>query len=402
MDRPQSSCVCQSISLKRTRSVWNEAMKPLKIFFSIVFVLILANNVRLISHWNESRGVYDDICYLRQAHLFQRFGWHGLDTNLVYDDDRYLAGKLRDINFSTWSDTTTAPCHIKPAGADKRVLVPPPGTGFLLALFPEGRQVIPLYALANVIVAAFALAGLWLARRPGAVGLAAAFGTIAIYFMINPTKASYSMAPTMVVCALAGFLTAKLFADEDKPAITLTVIVGLLLGLAVSFRLANVLLSAGYFLFFGLSFLTRRSLDSFVQGLSFGLGFVAGMLPVLAAHAINAGSPLATTYGAVDTVPPSLDPGVLRAYLTDPQFPLAVAVCVGTAMLWRFVGQSSMRGLVFIVAGNFALNLAFFISHPVFTQYYTIPISMLSLWTLLFAALRMRDERPEGWKPLAA
>jgi len=182
----------------------------------------------------------------------------------------------------------------------------------------------------------------------------------------------------------------------------LTAVVGVLLGLAVSFRLANVLLSAGYFLFFGLSFLTRRSLESFVQGLSFGLGFVVGMLPVLAAHAINAGSPFATTYGAVDTVPPSLDPGVLRAYLMDPQFPLVVAVCVGTAMLWRFVRQSSMRGLVFIVAGNFALNLAFFISHPVFTQYYTIPISMLSLWTLLFAALRIRDQGPEGWKPLAA
>ena len=34
--------------------------------------------------------------------------------------------------------------------------------------------------------------------------------------MINPTKASYSVAPTMMVCALAGYLTAKLFADTDR------------------------------------------------------------------------------------------------------------------------------------------------------------------------------------------
>ena len=26
-------------------------------------------------------------------------------------------------------------------------------------------------------------------------------------------------------------------------------------------------------------------------------------------------------------------------------------------------------------------------SHPVFTPYYTVPIAMLSLWTLLFASL---------------
>ena len=30
--------------------------------------------------------------------------------------------------------------------------------------------------------------------------------------MINPTKASYSMAPTMVVCAAAAWLTARLLA----------------------------------------------------------------------------------------------------------------------------------------------------------------------------------------------
>ncbi len=31
-------------------------------------------------------------------------------------------------------------------------------------------------------------------------------------------------------------------------------------------------------------------------------------------------------------------------------------------------------------------------SHPVFTPYYTVPISMLSLWTLLFATLKPYGE----------
>jgi hypothetical protein len=376
--------------------VWNEAMKPLKIFFGIVFLLILASNIRLISHWNESRGVYDDICYLRQAHLFQRFGWHGLDTNIAFDDDHYLAGKLHEINYPTWNDVNTAPCHVIPANVAKLVLAPPPGTGFVLSLFPEGSQVISLYTLANVIVAGFALAGLWRARRPNSVVLAGVFGALSIYFMINPTKASYSIAPTMVCCALAGFLTAKLFADEDRSRLVLTAVIGLLIGLSGSFRLPNVLLSVGYFLFFGLAFLRWRTRDTFLQGLSFGLAFLVGVLPLLVANAINAGSPFATTYGGVDAVPPTLDTKVLLAYLTDLQFPLIVVACGWTAMMWRFACQSGTRRLALVIAGNLTVNLVFFATHPVFTPYYTMPAIMLSLWTLLFATLQMRDEAPQG------
>ena len=60
---------------------------------------MLASNVWSMSRWSEARGVYDDICYLRQAHLFQRFGLDGLDTDISRDDDHYLASKLKEIGF---------------------------------------------------------------------------------------------------------------------------------------------------------------------------------------------------------------------------------------------------------------------------------------------------------------
>ncbi len=191
-------------------------MRAAKLIFSIVFLAILASNIRLISYWSESRGVYDDICYLRQAHLFQRFGWwSGLDTSLDRENDGYLTAKLRSIDFPNWNELTRAPCHMEAAGG-KWVMTPPPGTGFVLSLFPEGSQVIRLYVLANAIIASFALYALWRARQPPAVTLAAVFGALSIYFMMNPTKASYSMAPTMVVCAVAGLLTARLFTSEGR------------------------------------------------------------------------------------------------------------------------------------------------------------------------------------------
>jgi hypothetical protein len=366
-------------------------MRAFKVFFSIVFLAILASNIRLVSHWSESRGVYDDICYLRQAHLFQRFGWQGLDTSLARETDGYLAAKLRSIDFPNWNEPTRAPCHTQTADGSKWVMTPPPGTGFVLALFPEGFQVIPLYMLATVIVAGFALYALWRAREVVSLTLAALFGAISIIFMINPTKASYSLAPTMVVCALAGLLTARLFVDEDRRRLLIVAAVGILLGLSASFRIANVVLAAGYFLFFGLSFLVWRTRESFVSGLTLGLAFLAGLSPVLAANLVNSGNPLVSAYGGQDTAARSLDPAVLLAYLRDTQFPLIVAACVGTGLLWRFANHAGARQLALLVAANLALNLAFFATHPVFTQYYIIPILMLSLWTLLFAAVFARS-----------
>jgi hypothetical protein len=366
-------------------------MRAVKVFFSIVFLAILASNVRLISHWSESRGVYDDICYLRQAHLFQRFGWQGLDTSLARETDGYLAAKLRSIDFPNWNEPTRAPCHTQTADGSKWVMTPPPGTGFALALFPEGFQVVPLYVAANVIIFGFALYALWRSREPVSLTLAAVFGALAIYFMINPTKASYSMAPTMMVCAMAGLFTARLFVGNVRRRLLLIALVGVLLGLSASFRIANVVLPAGYFLFFGLSMLMRRTRETLAAGLTLGLAVLVGLLPVFAANFVNSGHPLVSAYGGQDTAAPHLDPAVLLAYLRDgTQFPLILVACAGTALLWRFANHSGVRQLTLLVAGNLALNLAFFATHPVFTQYYVIPILMLSLWTLLFAAVLTR------------
>ena len=74
-------------------------MKSLKILCSLVCLLLLASQVWSMLHWNEARGVYDDVCYLRQAHLFQRFGLGGFDTDISRDDDGYLVSKLKEIGF---------------------------------------------------------------------------------------------------------------------------------------------------------------------------------------------------------------------------------------------------------------------------------------------------------------
>jgi hypothetical protein len=371
-------------------------MKYWKALCAAGFLVVLVSNILSISGWNEIRGVYDDICYLRQAHLFQKFGPRGLDTDIIRDDDGYLSASLKAIDFPTWSDPTTAPCHTLMPATNKLVIQYPPGTGFVLALFPSGFQVIPLYVLTSIVAVAFALAAIAYASTIFSLMLVAAFGDAVIYLMINPTKASYSMAPTMMVCALAGFLTAKLFVDEGwRDRLLPIMVIGLLLGLSVNFRLANLFLASGYGLFLFASFLLARNREALLQGFSFGAAFAAGVAPTLLANAINAGSPFSTTYGGVDVAPPELNPEVLLSYFGDVQFLLLVIAGIWTVLLLLWRRREGRAQVALIVAGNLVMNLIFFMTHPVFTPYYTIPVAMLSLWTLLFATL-MPDRESIG------
>src|SRR6266511_4105602 len=307
-----------------------------KILCGIGFLVVLVSNIWTISGWSESRGVYDDVCYLRQAHLFERFGLRGINTDITFDDDHYLKDKLKAIGFAEWNDVKRTPCHTFIPVADKYVMQYPPGTGFALALFPSGIQVIPLYVLTSVVAVGFAFIALARASTFHLLMLVATFGDAAIYLMINPTKASYSMAPTMIVCALAGYLTARLFSDETRPQLLLTILTGFLVGMSVNFRLPNLLLSSGYCLYFLVAFLSARSRETFLRGLWFGIAFVAGMAPTLIAQWINAGSPFTTTYGGVDVAPPEFNADVLMQYVKDMQFGLFVIACLWTGLMWRF------------------------------------------------------------------
>jgi hypothetical protein len=376
-------------------------MKYWKIVCGLLVLAVLGSDVRSMSRWSEARGVYDDVCYLRQAHLFQKFGAGGLDTDISRDDDHYLASKLKEIGFPAWDDPARAPCHTLMPATNKRVMQYPPGTGFVLALFPQGFQVIPLYVSASVVLALFALAAIAFAATPPALSLATVFGVAAVYLMINPSKASYSVAPTMIVCAIAGFLTARLFAVRKRRSrLFLTAALGLLIGLSVNFRLPNLLLASGYFLFFLGSFLRSRKAAIVLQGVLFGAAFLAGMAPTLLANAINAGSPFSTTYGGVDARPPEFSFGVIWSYVADMQFVLLAAAGAWTILMLRWYRNDGARRVALVVGGNLLVNTAFFMSHPLVTPYYTIPIAMLSLWSLLFASLpypaEIVDDRPAG------
>lgn len=357
--------------------------RSMKIICSILCLLVLASNLWTMRNWTERTGVYDDICYLRQAHLFQRFGLGGFDTNIIRDDDRYFATLAREIGYPAWGDPSRAPCHTRIG--DKNVIQYPPGTGLVLSIFPSGFQRVPLYATANLVIFLAAIFAIWSATSRQAIAGSGIIGIAAIYFMVNPSKASLSMAPTMIVCAVVGFLTSILFnSSKQSHRSVAAALIGLLLGLAVSFRLPNLLLSIGYFGVLLAMSVRSNQTGAIFRVVSFSATFLLGLVPTLVANAINAGSFMSTTYSTIDATPPDLSLSIAPQYLTDMQgvlILLTAAWCV-TALTYNVRKDSAS-----IVAINLVSNLAFFLTHPIATPYYLMPLIMLSFWILLFSFL---------------
>lgn len=363
-------------------------MKLAKLMCVFLLLLVFASLCRTFVGWSEDRGVYDDILYLRQAHLFERFGWKGFDTDLSLENDNYLAQKLKTMGYPGWDDRKNAPSHNFIPQTGKTVMQYPMGTGLLLAIFPSGFQVAPLYISCTAILLLLALASIYLATTPMALFFTTLFGGISIYLMNNPVKASYSLAPTMVVCVLTALLTSALFNTKRPLRRSLIVAaIGFLLGFSVNLRIANLVLAAGFGTWLLFVFLRHPSLSKFLEGTIFGTAFLFGTLPTLWANHINTGSALMSPY---DVPRPrfSIDQTIeqFHLYLGGTQGVLLVTATLAVLSLLIFARGKQLQ-VTAIAALTLLFNIVYFVAYPIFTPYYLVPAAMLSLWLMLWGYL---------------
>lgn len=328
-----------------------------------------------MSRWSENRGVWDDLCYLRQAHLFERFGLKGLDTDVRLDDDGYF----RELSKSAGLGNEEYVCHQLMPKTGKQVMQYPPGVGAVLAIFPKGSQVKSLFIATTALVAIVIAASILVAPTLKAILIVALFGTLSIYMMINPTKSSYSMAPTTILCIAASFITVRILTEARASTRFMEIILlGFILGLSVNMRIPNVLLVSGYLLILGALFLKQPSTRTFLNGSTFTFSFVAGMIPTLAANYVNAGSPFSTTYGPGDTAANefSLFPMLKRFwdYMIMTQGQLIVGSIILTVLLYRKAPAPMYRTICLLIGLNLSVSLIFFSAHILMTPYYLMPI----------------------------
>ncbi|MFZ2155595.1 MAG: hypothetical protein WAV72_05680, partial [Bradyrhizobium sp.] len=105
----------------------------------------------------------------------------------------------------------------------------------------------------------------------------------------------------------------------------------------------------------------------------------------------------ATTYSAVDAIPPDLSFSIARQYFSDMQGALILLI-----VTWSIVALASntRKTAASIVAVNIVVNLGFFLTHPISTAYYLMPLVLLSLWTLLFSFLNYPSESAPCSRPI--
>jgi hypothetical protein len=72
-----------------------------------------------------------------------------------------------------------------------------------------------------------------------------------------------------------------------------------------------------------------------------------------------------------------------------------VAAIAWVAALLHRRRAREFRPIALITAVNLAVNLGYFLSHPIFTQYYLMPLAMLSLRCLLFGYVLDDRDRTE-------
>ncbi|WP_087877682.1 hypothetical protein [Bradyrhizobium sp. ORS 285] len=372
-------------SMSRLRKAHLDFLLVLKWLGVALTIAVAASSIYSASKWSERRGVFDDIGYLRQAHLFQRFGLDGIDTDFARDDDNYFKDAATAIRPIEPNDPGRPFAHTYMPATGKLVIQYPPGTGALLALFPEGHQVAGLYTSSCLVVLLLAI--LLITRSQSWIQAIACslLGAASVLFFVSPLKSSYSAAPSVALCAVLGFLTPALFDDRISRVrrLALFAAAGAMLGGLVDLRIANVLLSGGYAVVLLVLLLARRTGGLIASCGTMAVAFMIGISPTLMANWVNAGSPFRTTYGTADTQPPELTWGPLTYYMNDVQGFLLVIALVGSVAV--FVKSSRREGSIaaavaFLTA---AISAIFFFTHTLVTPYYLMPAAMLSLWIVV-------------------
>jgi hypothetical protein len=348
--------------------------------------------IHTMMSWNDMPGVTDNICYLRQAHLFSRFGIAGIDTDLRRDTDGWLSHPSRSYGFG---------CHHFIPATGKTVMQYPPGPGFLLSLFPEGFRTASLYMASTAIVFLLVCVSVVFARTIPSTLLSGSVGLVTLYFMVNPTRGSDSLAPTMPLACLCGLLTAVMFRLGSR-VLMLVVggLLGFLLGCAVDMRIANLLLAAGYFVYFGLMVLKRRQPIDLLQGCIFGASLIIGTIPTLVANYVNVGSPFLSAYTGIDTALPDFGISqiahsmLLYAQGNNQSVMLAMALALTIGFRKLCGGLQAAGRIQFIIATNLLANMAFYLTHSGYNSYYAMGIATLTVWTAVFSFMQVPKLMP--------
>jgi hypothetical protein len=374
------------------------------LYLSIAAVLTLLvgifySNVSRQTRYIEVPHACDWFIFLRQAKLFQQNGMiGGLDTDIRDANTRYLIEKVKGLHLGdpNWTSAVGPYCHDYKEATDHLAIVSPPGTGFLLSLFPAGAQERLAFTVYSTIILLFLAAVVIGARSPPVSLAAGALGVLSFLGMYRFVH-DWSIQPSVVAALFAGYLAARTFeAAAVGRGAGWAILLGLSIGVASDIRIANLLLATGVAVGLATLFIQGLRMRSVRLTVAFMAGFVVGALPLLAANAINAGDPLLTAYGTANTQALQVDwetfvsglkfyfieKSTVAVFLAVP----VVALAVLPLARRRLLGGAGAAWLC--AATSLVVSMCFFLFYTVHQWYYPFPAIVFAASVAAFVFVR--------------
>jgi hypothetical protein len=257
----------------------------------------------------------DSFGYLRMAKQIRQGYAHGVwpEFKLESPQTRLLIDYMQQNNVAVprWEEVVAPHAHHYFPQAGYVGVQYPPGTGLVLAMFPQGEAV---YHLNRIVVWVFILSGFgalaiatW-KRAWVSIGLVGLALTLGLMVMARLGALSFSMnavlVPIVLMC-LSSLLALRFkAAGRDRLALLCALLAGLALGFATMIRLPSFLLSAGFLVLLWPGFRNFRIKSLPV---AFALGAtITGVIPVVINQHNVAGAWYLSTYASVDAAPPTL------------------------------------------------------------------------------------------------
>ncbi len=324
--------------------------------------------------------------------------------------------KSNNVPVSNW-DEMVAPLAARyfPT-ADHIGIQYPPGTGFLLSLFPEKRSVHALNRIVFTLIVAFGVFALALAginRASVVAGFFALTCYLGFEILGEIGNMSFSvnavLAPLLLALAFL-FISYRLKADEKRrSAWAVALCAGLLLGLATLIRMPVILLVPGCLVLVWPRGWIPRLKDA-VTAFSLGV-FCSGIVPLLIHQHRIAGAWYLPTYSSGDTSSPSLGIKLLESnwafyFAKGPgsrhswELYILTIGLVGLIILRSaFNGTRSglsWRRVAFAACILWAVPTAFFMTHITPVAYYPVPATFGTALLVAFTAFTIEGSSDEA------
>ena len=218
----------------------------------------------------------------------------------------------RHLPVSRWEEVVAPHAHHYFPQSDAVGVQYPPGTGLVLAMFPQGEAVyrlnrIVVYSFVVIGVAVFVIA--LLKRAWASLGLVALSLSLGLMVLARLGALTFSMnavlVPILLTCLFSLFALRFKTDSRYRLASMFALLAGVSLGFATLIRLPSFLLAPGFMILLLPHF---RNLRSSLPSLAFALGLaIAGIIPVLINQHDVAGAWYLSTYASVDAAPPTID-----------------------------------------------------------------------------------------------